>query len=160
MSKFVAGHVCKMNYHILNRNFALKLQGNCWEDYVLTFSSHLSVTIKRLHVTSRSKRSDSGERCEVKIAMKSRGGLGRAFIFSRSFFRRTPPHYLNAWNRLHTWRSHFNFITVTSTTSRVLVLRVTDIPTQKILWLFQYDLEYRLGGAHTAAWLANANLVD
>ena len=24
-----------------------------------------------------SKRSDSGERCEVKIAMKSRGGLGR-----------------------------------------------------------------------------------
>ena len=33
-----------------------------------------------------SKRSDSGERCEVKKAMKSRGGLGReAFIFSRSF---------------------------------------------------------------------------
>ena len=35
-----------------------------------------------------SKRSDSGERCEVKIAIKSRGGL------------RTAPHYLNAWNRL------------------------------------------------------------
>ena len=34
-----------------------------------------------------SKRSDSGERCEVKIAIKSRGGL-------------TAPHYLNAWNRL------------------------------------------------------------
>ena len=44
--------------------------------------------------------------------MKSRGGLGRevrfplspppslAFIFSRSFFLRTAPHYLNAWNRL------------------------------------------------------------
>ena len=33
-----------------------------------------------------SKRSDSEERCEVKKAMKSRGGLGReAFIFSRSF---------------------------------------------------------------------------
>ena len=40
-----------------------------------------------------SKRSDSGERCEVKIAMKSRWGL-------RSFFLRTAPHYLNAWNRL------------------------------------------------------------
>ena len=48
-----------------------------------------------------SKPSDSGERCEVKIAMKSRGGLGRAFIFSRSFFLRTAPHYLNAWNRLN-----------------------------------------------------------
>ena len=53
-----------------------------------------------------SKRSDSGERCEVKKAMKSRGGLGRecssslAFIFSRSFLLRTAPHYLNAWNRL------------------------------------------------------------
>ena len=54
-----------------------------------------------------SKRSDSGERCEVKIAMKSsspphlppRPSL--AFIFSRSFFVRTAPHYLNAWNRLN-----------------------------------------------------------
>ena len=42
-----------------------------------------------------SKRSDSGERCEVKIA----------FIFSRSFFLRTAPHYLNAWNRLVSKRS-------------------------------------------------------
>ena len=52
-----------------------------------------------------SKRSDSGERCEVKKAMKSRGGLTHlssslAFIFSRSFLLRTTPHYLNAWNRL------------------------------------------------------------
>ena len=62
-----------------------------------------------------SKSSDSGERCEVKKAMKSRGGLGRevrepsslshlspslAFIFSLSFLLRTAPHYLNAWNRL------------------------------------------------------------
>ena len=48
------------------------------------------------------KRSDSGERCEVKKAMKSRGGLSPslAFIFSRSFLLRTAPHYLNAWNRL------------------------------------------------------------
>ena len=53
-----------------------------------------------------SKRSDSGEPCEVKKAMKSRGGLGShlssslAFIFWRSFLLRTAPHYLNAWNRL------------------------------------------------------------
>ena len=37
-----------------------------------------------------SKRSDSGERCEVK----------KEIIFSRSFLVRTAPHYLNAWNRL------------------------------------------------------------
>ena len=61
-----------------------------------------------------SKRSDSGERGEVKKAMKSKGGLGRevrerslshlspslALIFSRSFLLRTAPHYLDAWNRL------------------------------------------------------------
>ena len=60
-----------------------------------------------------SKRSDSGERCEVKKAIKSRGGLGREvrvpsltspppslLFFSRSFLLRTAPHYLNAWNRL------------------------------------------------------------
>ena len=49
-----------------------------------------------------SKPSDSGERCEVKKALKSRGGNGDlssslTFTFSRSFFT---PHYLNAWNRL------------------------------------------------------------
>ena len=37
-----------MNYFFLSRNFALKLQGNCWKDDVVTFSAHLSVTIKRL----------------------------------------------------------------------------------------------------------------
>ena len=68
-----------------------------------------------------SERSDSGERCEVKKAMKSRGGLGRevlklshlssslAFIFSRSFLLRPAPHYLSAWNRL------LNFQTCTGT---------------------------------------------
>ena len=53
-----------------------------------------------------SKRSDSGERCEVKKAMKSRGGL--VFIFSRSFLVRTASHYLNAWNRLSLTRSHWD----------------------------------------------------
>ena len=48
-----------------------------------------------------------GERCEVKKAMKSRGGLERevpsltlSSIFSRSFLLRTAPHYLNARNWL------------------------------------------------------------
>ena len=37
-----------MNYLFLNRNFALKLQGNCCKDDLVTFSAHLSITIKRL----------------------------------------------------------------------------------------------------------------
>ena len=37
-----------MNYLFLNTNFALKLQGKCWEDDVVTFTAHLSETIKRL----------------------------------------------------------------------------------------------------------------
>ena len=56
-----------------------------------------------------SKRSDGGEWCEVKKAMKSRGRTGErcgetlshlspslTFIFSLSFLLRTAPHYLNA----------------------------------------------------------------
>ena len=37
-----------MNYLFLGTNFALKLQGKCSEDDVVTFTTHLSVTIKRL----------------------------------------------------------------------------------------------------------------
>ena len=37
-----------MNYLFLNTNFALKRQGKCWKDDVVTFAAHLSVTIKRL----------------------------------------------------------------------------------------------------------------
>ena len=37
-----------MNYLFLNTNFALKLQGKCWKDDVVTFTAHLSVFIKRL----------------------------------------------------------------------------------------------------------------
>ena len=55
MSKFVAHHVtknnviCKIRYYIFqNTNFALKVQGKCWKDDVVTFTAHLSVTIKRL----------------------------------------------------------------------------------------------------------------
>ena len=52
-----------------------------------------------------SKRSDSGERCEVKKAMKVEGDWGErcssslAFIFSRTFLL-LRSHYLNAWKRL------------------------------------------------------------
>ena len=37
-----------MNYLSLNANFTLKLQGKCWKDDAVTFTAHLSVTIKRL----------------------------------------------------------------------------------------------------------------
>ena len=37
-----------MNYLFLNTNFALELQGKCWKDDVVTFTVHLSVTIKHL----------------------------------------------------------------------------------------------------------------
>ena len=36
-----------MNYLSLNTHFALKLQGKCWKDDVITFVAHLSVTMKR-----------------------------------------------------------------------------------------------------------------
>ena len=75
-------------------------------------------------IVACSRRSDGGERCEVKEAMES-GAKERkrwkvegdwshlspslAFIFSRSFLLRTAPHYLNAWNRLHaSWQSFFS----------------------------------------------------
>ena len=76
-----------------------------WEDAVqgLGHNVYRSVIEKQgivAGIVACCKSSDSGERCEVKKAMKSRGGLGIAFIFSRSFLLRTAPHYLNAWNRL------------------------------------------------------------
>ena len=37
-----------MNYLFLNKNFARKLQGNCWKDHVVTFSAYLCIIIKRL----------------------------------------------------------------------------------------------------------------
>ena len=37
-----------MNYLFLNKNFALKLLGKCWKDDLVTFTAHLSVTIKRI----------------------------------------------------------------------------------------------------------------
>ena len=49
-----------------------------------------------------SKRSDSGERCEVKIAINPSPPPSLLF-FSRSFLLRIAPHCLNAWNRLRYW---------------------------------------------------------
>ena len=53
MRKFVAGHVTKnwfLKYELLlsDTNFAIKLQGKCWKDDVVTFMAHLIVTIKYL----------------------------------------------------------------------------------------------------------------
>ena len=81
------------------------------------FKKDLRVPVYSANATTEgiacSKRSDGGEWCEVKKAMKSRGRTGErggetlshlspslAFIFSRYFLLRTAPHYLNAWNRL------------------------------------------------------------
>ena len=53
MRKSVAGHGTKtwfLNYELpfSNTNFALKLQGKCWKDDVVTFIAHLNVTVKHL----------------------------------------------------------------------------------------------------------------
>ena len=52
-----------------------------------------------------SKHSDSGERCKVKKAMKSKEvthlSPSLVFTFSHSFLLRTAPQYLNPWNRLN-----------------------------------------------------------
>ena len=41
--------IFKIKYYIFqNTNFALKVQGKCQKDDVVTFTAHLSVTIKRL----------------------------------------------------------------------------------------------------------------
>ena len=66
-----------------------------------------------------SKRSDSGERCEVKKALKSRGGLYFLYYLPRYYFfalllLRTSPHYLNAWNRLQPNALFFFFFQVIS----------------------------------------------
>ena len=53
------------------RNF----QKNCFKNKAFTENADLSEILK--NALACSKRSDSGERCEVKKAMKSRGGLGR-----------------------------------------------------------------------------------
>ena len=49
---FILIHILKtlktMNYPFLNRNFALKLQGDYWKDDVVTITAHLRVTIKPL----------------------------------------------------------------------------------------------------------------
>ena len=37
-----------MNFFFVNINFALKLQGKCWKDDMVTFKANLSITIKRL----------------------------------------------------------------------------------------------------------------
>ena len=81
---------------------------------------------------ARSRRSDSGERCEVKKEMKSREGTGKSgavpshtspppsfLFFPRSYLLRTSSHYLNAWNRLLVTKSRSN------TAFRIFTVKVT-----------------------------------
>ena len=96
--------VCFNSLDIFSNMYLSEFYFFCFTAYFQA-TEHSTMGNKRrlVNALACSKRSDSGERCEVKKAMKSRGGLGTevlAFIFSRSFLRRTAPHYLNAWNRL------------------------------------------------------------
>ena len=77
--------------------------------HVVQFDREFQTTLDQIGCLALAccKCSDSGERGEVKKAMKSRGGLSHlspppplAFIFWHSFLLHTGPHYLNAWNRL------------------------------------------------------------
>ena len=46
-------------------------------NYVIMSDHEYFMALNSILILACSKRSDSGERCEVKIAIKSRGGLGR-----------------------------------------------------------------------------------
>ena len=99
----------------------------------------VSVTV----IIACSKRSDSGEWCGVKKAMKSKGGLWRevhltsppsSLLFFRSPFyfaplggldSGEPPHYLNAWNRL--LLSASAMIWLKTFTSNLIILIIPDI---------------------------------
>ena len=72
-----------------------------------------------------SKRSDSGERCEVKKAMKSRP----FFYFSLSFLNRNAPHYLNAWNRLDEllWCDHSSETSSADPHGTAYLVRCSDV---------------------------------
>ena len=60
------------------------------------------------HKWACSRRSDSGERCEVKRSAKKYklGSLPSPLYFSSLSLLRTALHYLNAWNRLIINRTH------------------------------------------------------
>ena len=80
---------------------------NCRPLYSARYNRIICQTVENTPFLACSKRSDSGERCEVKKGMKSRGGLGREvplplprFYFFALLLLRTAPHYLNAWDRL------------------------------------------------------------
>ena len=65
------------NYIFQNTNFALKVQGKCWKDDVVTFTAHLSVTIKRL------------------TRYKQKNSFGRPFWpVSKIFFRPFRPQFV------------------------------------------------------------------
>ena len=59
-----------------------------------------------------SKRSDSGERCEVKIAIKSRGGLGRVMAPNLSIVTVTGKPGLFSFNLLHSGESETSLLVI------------------------------------------------
>ena len=86
-AQFYSGH---RHYHVVNTQLIVDNQGNI----VFLQAGFLGsindagnfILMDRIgpgtayDTLACSKRSDSGERCEVKIAMKSRGGLGREVL--------------------------------------------------------------------------------
>ena len=110
----------------------------------------VSVTV----IIACSKRSDSGERCGVKKAIKSKGGLGREvhltspppsllFFHSPFYFAPLggldsgePPHYLNAWNRLLLSASAMIWLkTFTSNLIMFIIPDITNTSSSDFLWL-------------------------
>ena len=79
-----------------------------------------------------SRRSDSGERCEVKGARKNKSEGGERWAaplspaplyFSSLSLLRTALHYLNAWNRLFPWSLTVHHQSLASTLPKTKRLR-------------------------------------
>ena len=77
---------CSVNYYWFTATNHIK---HCEINNSWTQFSHRKTTSISLRTTADlacSKRSDSGERCEVKKAMKSRGGLETPLLLPRVYF--------------------------------------------------------------------------
>ena len=67
-----------MNYLLLNTNIAFKFRGKCWKDDVVTFTAHLSVTVKRLKIYAKSS---SGRHVGGQEYAVQHGGQYKSYYF-------------------------------------------------------------------------------
>ena len=107
-----------------------------------------------------SKRSDSGERCEIKIAMKSRGGLGREvrepsltsplprFYFFALLFSSHRSPLSERLEQAKFWFDKFSWLTVRLATkiSGCCPIEINEIPCKENL---QSNLRRRPGSRRT-----------